>query len=261
MDRVTPIVALVSDFGRRDSYVAEMHAAIVRRVPEAHILDITHDVPPFDRVTAALAIERAVAQLPAGAALAAIVDPGVGTSRRRIFARRNGVWLIAPDNGVLPLCDPGREVWSVREGFLIPREGVTTFDGREVFAPLAALLAAGLSPALAGEPITSVVPPVLPADAVFERGADGLYASGVVVALDRYGNAVTNVKPPPGRSRDDLSIVAPVRFAGPLRRAYGDVNVGQPLALVGSSGRIELAVREGPSGLQPGQPVVVRCAC
>lgn len=254
---MSPLVALVSDFGRLDSYVAEMHAAIVRRVPTARVLDVTHDVPPFDRLAAALVIERTLAQLPRGAALAAVVDPGVGTTRGRIFARREGVWLIGPDNGLLPLGATRTEIWRVREGFLAPPPGVHTFDGREVFAPLAALLAAGLSPALAGVPCTEVVEPVLPPDAPFESCAQGVYARGMVIGLDRYGNAVTNVRA--HGCEGTMRVQAPARFAGAVRQTYGEVAVGEEVALIGSSGRLELAVREGASGVQVGEAVVVQC--
>jgi hypothetical protein len=254
VDRVSPLVALVSDFGLRDSYVAEMKLAIARRVPGTRVLDVSHDVPPFDRLAAALVIDRVIDELPRGSALAAVIDPGVGTSRRRIYARRKGVWMVGPDNGVLPLgSEP--EVWSLRAGFLAPRPSVSTFDGREVFAPLAALLASGLSAALAGERLADFVAPILPSDAAFIDRDGTRRASGIVVALDRYGNAITNIRPMLGAR---LEIESPSRFGGPVRRAYGEVAAGAPLALVGSSGRLELAVREGRSGLDPGDAVVVR---
>jgi S-adenosylmethionine hydrolase len=247
----------VTDFGAADSYVAETKLAIARRVPDARVLDVSHEAAPFDLAAGALVVERALATLPRGAALAAVVDPGVGTARARVFARVEGVWVVGPDNGLLPLHRAQGAVQRVRARLLAPAPGVHTFDGREVFGPLAALLAAGLAPALAGEPVTSFVSWALPADASFVSDASGSYARGVVVALDRYGNAVTNVRAPAGAR---LAVETPARFAGPVRGAYGEVARGEPLALVGSSGRLELAVREGPSGLRAGDEVRVRCA-
>jgi S-adenosylmethionine hydrolase len=257
VDRVTPTVCLVTDFGRADSYVAEMHLAIHARVPALRVVDVTHDLAPFDRRGAALAIERALAEMAPGDALVAVVDPGVGTSRARLIVRVRGRYGVGPDNGILPIIQ-GAEVWKIERP--TPREGVSTFDGREVFGPVGAMLAAGLSPALVGSRWESAVSWVMPPDAPFESAGASRYARGVVIALDRYGNAVTSVRLPPGVSPPCAEVVSPERFAGPLRTSYGSVGAGDPLALVGSSGRVELAVREGSTGLAVDIEVVVRCA-
>lgn len=254
---MTPGVCLVTDFGRADSYVAELHLAIHARVPGVRVIDVTHDLAPFDRRGAALAIERALAEMAFGDALVAVVDPGVGTSRARLVARVRGRYCVGPDNGILPILK-GAEVWKIERP--TPREGVSTFDGREVFGPVGAMLAAGLSPALVGSRWESAAPWVMPPDAPFESSGASRYARGVVIALDRYGNAVTSVRLPPGVAPSRAEIVSPERFAGPLRTSYGSVVAGEPLALVGSSGRVELAVAKGPSGLAVDTEVVVRCA-
>lgn len=253
---MSAIVAFVTDFGLRDSYVMEMHAAVYARVPSANVTDVTHEVAPYDRVHAALMAERALWVLPRGAALVVVVDPGVGTRRRRIFAERDGRWLVGPDNGVLPLRAGLDRVWTVREELIVADPSVTTFDGRERFAPIAALLAAGLHPDLAGRRSEAEVACVLPPDAPWVRASGRAHiARGEVVSIDRYGNAITSVKPADGV----LSVVQPARFAGPLRTAYGEVARGEGLALIGSSGRIELSVREGSSELSVGDAVEVRC--
>lgn len=251
-----PLVALVTDFGARDSYVAEVHLAIRRVVPTARVLDVAHELPAFALRAAALVVERALAALPAGAALAAVVDPGVGTARARIALRVRDRWCVGPDNGLLPVT-PGAEVW--RLDALAPREGVTTFDGREVFGPAAALLAAGAHPRLLGVRHGRATPSVLPDDASFESVGPLRYARGVIVALDRYGNAVTSVRLPPGVGFEAAEVVEPEAFAGPLRASYAAAGRGRPVALVGSSGRVELGVSCGESGLRPGEEVVVRC--
>ena len=250
-------VALVTDFGTADSYVAELELAITRCVPSVHVVGVTHDIPAFDRVAAALVIERLLAQMISGA-IVAVVDPGVGTARGRIFARRRGVWLVGPDNGVLPIGASRDGLWSIREAAVPRAMRGTTFDGREIFGPIAAYLAGGMDPDLAGHRVREVVAPVLPVDAEFQTKPDARYAHGVVIALDRYGNAVTNIRPDVGAER--LSVVEPSRFAGPLHRAYGEVARGEPVVLLGSSGRVGLAVREGRSGVAVGQTVAVRCA-
>lgn len=253
-----PLVALVTDFGRDDSYVAEMHLAVARTVPSARVIDVTHDLAPYDIAGAALVVERAVRELPAGAALVVVVDPGVGTRRARIAALVDGRWCVGPDNGVLPLRDPKAPmVWRVER--VRPREGVTTFDGREVFAPTAALLAAGADPRLLGPRHARAARWAMPDDAAFETVGAVRYARGVVIARDRYGNAVTSVRLPAGADATRAAVVEPEAFAGPLRASYAAVARGERVALVGSSGRVELAVCQGATALVAGEAVVVRC--
>jgi S-adenosylmethionine hydrolase len=250
-----PVVAFVTDFGLRDSYVMEMRAAVFARIPSARVMDITHEVPPFDKVHGALMAERALWVLPRGAALVVVVDPGVGTRRRRIFAERDGRWLVGPDNGVLPIRAGRDRVWLLREELVVADPSVTTFDGRERFAPIAVLLAAGLHPDLAGTRAELECECVLPADAEWIRRGRSFFAHGEVVTVDRYGNAMTNIRPIEGAMR----VSSPPRFAGPVRGSYGEVDRGQGLGIVGSSGRIELSVREGSSDLNPGDLVELAC--
>jgi S-adenosylmethionine hydrolase len=250
---VTPLVALVTDFGTRDSYVAEMKARAHARVPGVRWLDVSHEIPPFDRVRAAFVIERALGELPRGSALVAVVDPGVGTSRRRIVVERHGIALVGPDNGILPTRNAA--VFVIDEARWPRRAGVTTFDGREIFAPLGALLAGGMRPSLVGPDAGACEPWVIPEDAIFVSDGDRRYARGTVIASDHYGNAVTNIRPPTGSGT--LEVLSPPMFAGPLRRAYGEVARSSPLALIGSSGRLELSVRDGSAALADGTPVEV----
>lgn len=253
-----PLVALITDFGRNDSYVAEMHTAIERTVPGARVLDVTHEVAPFDRVGAALVVERALSQLPRGAALVVVVDPGVGTARARVALSVDGRWCVGPDNGVLPVRDPSTAAaWRIVARS--PATGVTTFDGREVFGPIGALLAAGADPRLVGVRERKLMTWVMPPDAEFEAVGGVRYARGVVIAQDRYGNAVTSVRLPQGVAPASVAIVEPEPFAGPLRESYGAVAKGERLALVGSSGRVELAVNQDAADLRRGEEVVVRC--
>lgn len=246
------LVALLTDFGHRDSYVGEVRAAVLARVPSATLVDVAHDLDAFDLGAAALVVERARPALPRGAALVVVIDPGVGGARRGVAARVEGRWLVGPDNGVLPIAEAAKagEVWSLER---VPRpSSATTFDGRDVFGPAGALLAAGMDPRLLGPPLREVVPSALSGDAPWEARGDALYARGVVIALDRYGNAVTSLRAPPGRA---VSVTSPTEFAGPSRRAYAEVARGEALALVGSSGRLELARREARSGAAVGDVV------
>ncbi len=251
-----PLVALLTDFGRADSYVAEMHRAVLHTVPSAQVLDVSHDLTPYDLDGAALVAERVVGELPEGAALVVVCDPGVGTARARIAASHQGRWLVGPDNGTLPVTADDRVH---RIECRMPREGVTTFDGREVFAPTAALLAAGLDLRLVGPRVRLTVPSRVPADATFERVGPHRYARGVVIGRDRYGNAVTNIRVPADVDRATAEVLEPESFAGPLRTNYGAVPIGARVALVGSSGRLELSVHRGATALVAGEEVVLRC--
>lgn len=246
------LVALLTDFGYRDSYVGEVRAAVLARAPGATVIDIAHDLDAFDLASAALVVERAWPALPVGASLVVVVDPGVGSARRGVAARVDGRWLVGPDNGVLPIAAAAAagEVWSLER---VPRpSSATTFDGRDVFGPAGALLASGMDPRLLGPPLREVVPSALADDAVWEARGDALYARGLVIALDRYGNAVTSLRAPSGRH---VVVTSPSPFAGPLRRAYAEVAPTAALALVGSSGRVELARREARSGAAVGEVV------
>lgn len=254
----TPLIALVTDFGRVDSYVAEVHLAIQRAVPGAHVLDVAHDLKPYDLVGAALVVERTLAELPRGAALVAVIDPGVGTARSPIAVSVDARWCVGPDNGVLPVRSP-RETPAWRIDAVRARHGATTFDGRERFGPAAALLAAGLDPRLLGARLGAVTRNVLPHEAEYEMLGHLRYARGVVIACDRYGNAVTSLRLPPGVAPHEAEVIEPEAFAGPLVTAYGAVARGQRLAIVGSSGRVELAVSQGESSLAPGAEVLLRC--
>lgn len=252
-----PTIALVTDFGRADSYVAEVHLAIERTVPSARVIDVTHDLAPYDRVGAALVVERCLRELPRGAALVVVVDPGVGTSRARLAVSIDGRWCVGPDNGVLPACDKATSVWRITA--ITPGEGVTTFDGREVFGPAAALLAAGADVRLLCERHRGATPWLMPPDAEWEDVGDVRYARGVVIGRDRYGNAVTSVRLPDGVTSSRAAVIEPETFAGPLRRTYGEVARGERVALVGSSGRVELSMFQGDSALVGGEEVVLRC--
>ncbi|MDP3279349.1 MAG: SAM-dependent chlorinase/fluorinase [Deltaproteobacteria bacterium] len=252
-----PTVALITDFGTTESYVAELHAAMLARVPALRILDVTHQVAPFDLVHASLVLERVVATLAHPAVVVVVVDPGVGTARRGVVvARENGVLLVGPDNGVLaPIDGEAICAWEISSAFRQRNHTATTFDGRDLFGPLGAMLAAGLHPTLVGPTTDLSVPSVVATTAEWREEGELAYASGRVVMLDRYGNAVTNIRARTGQ----LTVLEPLTFRGPCVRAYGAVLPGESLALVGSSGRLELAVREASSGLSVGTKVTVRC--
>jgi S-adenosylmethionine hydrolase len=241
------IITLLTDFGTADGYVAEMKGVLLSAAPNAQIVDLSHDVSPHDVDAARLAVARYWRRFPAGTIHLVVVDPGVGSDRQAIAVLSEGRFLIGPDNGVLSpaLLIPGARVVALD----VPVEAAPTFHGRDVFAPAAASLARGASLESLGSPLEGAIIRRTP-EAV--READG-WLRGEVIVIDRFGNAVTNL----------LAIHAgEVRIGDrqvPMRRTYADVLTGEPVALVGSSGLIEIAVRDGNAaerlGLQRGSVV------
>ena len=227
-----PLLTLTTDFGLRDAYVAEMKAAIFARCPDANVIDVTHGIPPQDILAGSIALERAVRAFPAGTVHVAVVDPGVGTPRKIIVAEIQGQTVVAPDNGLITWAH--RRLGSSGASELLWRPDIEpshTFHGRDIFAPAAALIAMGQMDRRSFGPIDNLMLlDVAPARAIKEAR---------IIAIDHFGNAITNV---PGDLIDAKSHIHR-RFT--LSRTYADVRRGQPLALIGSSGLVEIAINGG----------------
>jgi hypothetical protein len=250
---VSPVITLLTDYGTADSYVAEIKGVLVSQAPRATIVDVTHDVAPGDLRAASYVLARTWRRFPAGTVHVVVVDPGVGTSRRALAAEAEGHFFVAPDNGVLaPLPAGARFVELVP-----PAHAAPTFHGRDLFAPAAAQLSNGTALPHLGLAVTD---PVRPARAVPRR--DGAGWVGEVVYVDRFGTLVSDL--PANAVGPDARVRAGERDVGPLRRTFGDVERGQPLAFAGSGGTVEIAVREGSAarllGLAVGAAVRVTSA-
>ncbi|MDQ3996586.1 MAG: SAM-dependent chlorinase/fluorinase [Gemmatimonadota bacterium] len=245
-----PIITLLTDFGTADGYVAEMKGVILTRAPEAELVDVTHDVQPQDIEGGRLAVARYWRRFPAGTVHVAVVDPNVGSARAALAVESDGRFLVGPDNGVL---SPALLVTGARAVTLpIPSRAAPTFHGRDVFAPAAADLALGATLDAIGSPALEFVVRRTPEP---RRLADGS-VEGQVITIDRFGNAVTNLLGLRARSIEVNGTLLP------LRRSYAEVPEGEPVALVGSTGLIEIAVRDGSGatamGLERGSVVVLR---
>ena len=227
------IITLITDFGTADGYVAEVKGVLLSGAPEANVVDLTHDIPPQDVEAARLALARAWQRFPDGTVHLVVVDPGVGSAREALAVSSRGRFLLGPDNGVLSpaLVPGGADVVSLP---ISPRASAT-FHGRDVFAPAAVRLAAGESLERLGTPKTDPVIRRTP-DAV--RRPDGRIA-GQVIIVDRFGNLITNIG-----ARLGGTVELCGRRIG-VCRTYSDVGAGDLLALGGSSGFIEVAVRGG----------------
>jgi S-adenosylmethionine hydrolase len=226
-------IALLTDFGTRDPYVASMKGVLAGRT-NVPVVDLTHEIAPFDVLEAAWFLGTVVPYWPAGTIFVCVVDPGVGTSRRIIACERDGRVFLAPDNGLLTFVAP-HQLHSVENESLFLPKGSNTFHGRDRFAPVAAAIANGLPFDQLGPRIDRIVtldyePP--------SYGDDVVY--GTVVAIDRFGNVITDVE----ASRIPFAPFAMRVGAHSIDRletSYGDAAPG-PFLIVGSSGRVEISI-------------------
>jgi len=229
----TSLITLLTDFGLSDSYVAEVKGVLLTRAPGATLVDIAHQVPPGDVRAGQYLLSRAWRQFPKGTVHLAIVDPGVGTSRRALAAFAGEHLFVAPDNGLLSFLEKPRFV-----SLAIPSNAAPTFHGRDVFAPAAAALASGRRLEDLGSPISDPTHAPLPTP-----HHDGTAVMGEVLYVDRFGTLISNIPGP------DVEPGVRIRVAGTdvgaLRRTFGDVERGTLVAFVGSGGAVEIAVRDG----------------
>ncbi len=274
-----PLVTLTTDFGTADGYVGTMKGVMLGIAPAARLVDISHEIAPQDIRQAAYVLYTSYAFFPPHAVHLVVVDPGVGSARRPIALRTLSGAFVGPDNGVFTYV-LGREPIEALVELLDPRyrlpQASYTFHGRDIFAPAAAHLAVGVPIAELGPPVSDPVTFPLPR---LEVAPDTIV--GEVLHADRFGNVVTSV----GRllwSQNELSVdpafgqvqeqvqfdanEVVVAVAGRdisrVRRTYAEVEPGEVLALVGSSGYLEIAVREGSAarrlGIRPGDEVELR---
>jgi len=244
---IAPAITLLTDFGTADGYVAEMKGVLTTLAQGIPLLDLTHDVPAQDVAFARLTLARYWRRFPVGTVHVAIVDPGVGTSRAAIAVCSEGRFLVGPDNGVL---SPALFALDARVVSLtVDAKASPTFHGRDIFAPAAALLARGASLEMLGESFTEPVRLRTPQP---RRTPDGTL-HGEILTIDRFGNAITNLA-----ARDGVAVQVGGHEVR-LVRTYGEAAPGELIALVGSSGFVEIAVRDGHAAarlrLSRGQPV------
>jgi S-adenosylmethionine hydrolase len=236
-----PTVTLTTDFGWDDSYVAEMKAVLWRWALEARVVDVTHSIPPQDVMAGSFVLGRVVSVYPKGSIHVAVVDPGVGSQRRALVATIDERLIVCPDNGLI--------TWAMRlnagaseicEITWRPSGSLSrTFHGRDLFAPVAGMLAR--DPAVLGTIARTITDPVLLPVSLATKPL----TTGSVVYIDHFGNAVTNVHAELLSESKVAKVVVAEQDLGPVRQTYTDVLEGQALALIGSSGMLEIAVRNG----------------
>jgi hypothetical protein len=234
------IVTLTTDFGTGSEYVAQLKAVLLGTAIPPTLIDIAHDVPAHDIRAAAWLVGQACLAFPAGSLHLVVVDPGVGTARRLIWARLGDQEFVCPDNGVLS--------WALRRAPLAAAHVIpvvdgaaATFHGRDVLAPTAVrLLEGAMGPSL-GPPLDCLETLAWPEPEDAPRGL-----RGEVIHVDPFGNLVTNLPAtlwPCVAAAGRLHVGA--HDVTTLVRTYGDAAPGTPVALVGSQGFVEVAVVEG----------------
>jgi S-adenosylmethionine hydrolase len=276
-----PIVTLTTDFGTADGYVGTMKGVILSVVPGAQLVDISHEIGPQNVRQTAYVLYTAYPFFPPHTVHLVVVDPGVGSSRRPIALRTPSGTFVGPDNGVFSYVMAREPVEALVEladpRYRLPQVS-HTFHGRDIFAPAAAHLASGVPIGALGPRVSDPVAFPSPRLEISPAGV-----IGEVLHADHFGNVITSIgllvwsdddlllKPAFGevggggrvhfRAGGAVVVVAGQEIAG-VHRTYADVATGEALALVGSEGHLEVAVREGSAarslGLRPGDAVVLR---
>lgn len=258
-----PIITLTTDYGTGDHLVGALKGVILKINPDATIVDITHNVVPYDVLDGALAISSAYKYFPAKTIHVVVVDPGVGSERRPILVSGENQFFVAPDNGVLSMVYEKEASLTVRHitaehYFLQPVS--RTFHGRDVFAPSAAWLSKTWQTQSFGEEIQDYMRFSLPKP----KPAEG-QLKGVVLRVDVFGNLVTNFLPeelPEGMLKNGaLKLQVNGKEVTRLVDTFAEGEPGTPVAIVGSSGFLEIAVNKGNAartlGVGRGATVVV----
>lgn len=242
-----PIIALLTDYGTTDGYVGAIKGVIAGIAPATSIIDITHDVPPYDIAHGAFVLGQVWNHFPVGTISLVVVDPGVGSSRRIILGEFGGRFAVAPDNGLLTFVahdHPTGQGWvAANKKYFLP-EVSSTFHGRDILAPVAAHHSLGVEPSSFGPPADLLERLSTPCRS--ESQGDGW--RGRIIHIDRFGTLVSNIHRDQLAKRQGtgkLTVSVNGTEVGPIRSAFHEVPIGQPLAMIGSSGFLEIAVNQG----------------
>jgi S-adenosylmethionine hydrolase len=243
----TKIVTLMTDFGLKDPYVAEMKAAILGICPKAVIVDVTHEIAKFNIRMGAYVLASAAPYFPDGTVHVAVVDPSVGTRRRPIAIQTKRSFFVGPDNGILVLAAAKQGIESIHEltnpRFMMPKVS-GTFHGRDVFAPAAAHLLNRVKPAEFGSEVREATE----ADFAKVTWKNGMLF-GEVLHIDGFGNIITNINQKEiaeNRVKGEVNVeLAGNNLKLKFCKAYGETKPQEPLILIGSHGFLEISVNQG----------------
>jgi len=238
------IITFMSDFGTEDGYVGSVKGVLLSKAPKATLIDITHAISPFDVARGAYTLLNYYDSFPPGTIHLAVVDPGVGSTRKALILKLRNYYLIGPDNGLFSfvLQHETFSAYEINARVVNPELKHATFHARDLFAPAAAMLANGASPGRIGIPLKQVE---LRQPDFWERQNNLLKLK--IIAVDHFGNIITALH------RDDLKrlrkTIKAVMFkdfkTDHIHSYYAEVGKGEPLVLWNSLNFLEIAVREG----------------
>jgi S-adenosylmethionine hydrolase len=243
---MSSIVALLTDFGTDDSYVAEMKGVMLSLNPDLRFIDITHSIQPGDIREAAYLLWRSHVRFPSSTIFLSVVDPGVGGDRKILLLQTTEYIFVAPDNGLLTLIANEQEyrAWEVTDRSMMLENISATFHGRDIMAPVCAQLSLGsVNPSDLGPRLQEIVK-----FKVAGLKATASSIEGEVISVDRFGNAITNV---PSERLAELGESAGTRVLigqetiASIGETYSSVKEGETVAYIGSAGLIELAINGG----------------
>lgn len=248
--QIRPVIALMTDFGLGDGDVGIMKGVIARITPQAHIIDITHDVTPQNVPSAAWILSSAYRYFPAGTVFVCVVDPGVGSSREAIAVQAGDWFFVGPDNGLFAYILQEQPVYAAcllsNPAYHLPYVS-STFHGRDIFAPVGAYLAGGTPISEIGTPLDPAVLQRINIESPTRHGTD---IDARIIHVDNFGNLITNIPLPTVPDLFDASKVQAIFPAGRVvdrrRRFFAEgLDDGQPFIYGDSSGYVGIAVRNG----------------
>jgi len=257
-----PIITLLTDFGTKDHYVASMKGVILNTNPRCHLIDITHHVSRHDIREGAFILANAYSHFPKGTIHLAVVDPGVGGARKPLLLVTPDYYFVGPDNGLFTMIMKNETLEQVialdRPKYHLSNVS-TTFHGRDIFAPVAAHLSLGVKPSALGHRI----------DLLSWLGFNGPLNRegkllGEVLYIDAFGNLISDIRE--GRlsqfiGKHPFVIRAGGKTIRSLKKGYWEGKKGEPIALIGSGGFLEIAIREGSAQkvlkVKRGDPVII----
>ncbi|CUU05621.1 hypothetical protein JGI1_01287 [Candidatus Thermokryptus mobilis] len=234
------LIALLTDFGNRDWFVGVMKGVILKINPNVNVVDLSHEVAPQNVKEAGFILWNAYRFFPKGTIFVCVVDPTVGSDRKIIAVQTKEHIFIAPDNGILDFVlsevEVLKSVYVENKSYFLENIS-TTFHGRDIFAPVAAYISRGVDLGELGEEASFRKP-----EGIFvEASTPGDYI-GEVIYIDRFGNLITNIKP---TADIDGEVKIKEYIIEKISKTYADVKSGQLLALIDSSGLLEIGVRNG----------------
>lgn len=258
---IDPILTLTSDFGNQDQYVSAMKAVILGISPRARLIDISHEIKPQDIMAAAWVLKNTAFLYPPGTVHLAVIDPGVGTKRKAIAAKIKDQYFVGPDNGLFSLLLENNTYKAFElsnEDYWFEKRS-DTFHGRDIFAPAAAHICNGVDISKFGKEVKKLVNYKWALPIADEEGMQGW-----IVHIDRYGNLITNISAELMRKYiddHDIKIFIGNTIIHKIEKTFGSVAEGEPTAIIGSSGMMEIVVNKGSAeqmlGVEKGAPISI----